>query len=136
MISLVLVIGLGGALLYRMTAQGGEDPSPTPAEQDAADRVTMLVASAVSQHVSTTAELYDAGTVGVRPEDMPGTLAGPAAASLSDLRARAAQLIGPEQVVEARVAPRTVESESKHGQIVVETTTAVTVTRERAAEAT
>ncbi len=133
-ISLVLVIGLGGALLYRVLAQGGEPPSPSPAEQAAADRVSLLVASAVSAHVSTTADLSDGRTVDVTPE-LPGALADPAAASLTALRAQAALLVDPA-TLGARVSTRDTEVEGADGRTVIEATTAIVMKRERAAEAT
>lgn len=133
-ISLVLVIGLGGALLYRVLAQGGEPPSPSPAEQAAADRVSLLVASAVSAHVSTTADLSDGRTVDVTPE-LPGALADPAAASLTALRAQAALLVDPA-TLGARVSGREAAVDSADGRSVVEATTAVVMKRERTAEPT
>lgn len=133
-ISLVLVIGLGGALLYRVLAQGGEPPSPSPAEQAAADRVSLLVASAVSAHVSTTADLSDGRTVDVTPE-LPGALADPADASLTALRAQAALLVDPA-TLGARVSTRDTEVEGADGRTVIEATTAIVMKRERASEAT
>ncbi len=137
MIALVLVVGLGAGLLVQMFMRGESLPSPDPAEQAAADRVTMLVASAFSGSVMTTASLYEGGTVDVGTDALAGTsLADPARTSLAVLTTAAAQRVDQGDPLEARVAPREVAIDQEDGRTVIEARTAVTTLHRSAPEAT